>query len=102
MDAHGRERLSIESALARALERSEFMLHFQPKMQASSRNVAGMEALVRWHNPQNGLMQPGQFIAIAEETGMIVPIGHRVLTEACRQGRSLPSAGHCNLRVAGN
>jgi diguanylate cyclase (GGDEF)-like protein/PAS domain S-box-containing protein len=102
MDAHGRERLSIESALGRALERGEFILHFQPKMQVSSRNVAGMEALVRWQNPEKGLLQPGDFIAIAEETGMIVAIGDWVLTEACRQGQALRAAGHDDLRVAVN
>ena len=102
MDAHGRERLSIESALGRALERDEFMLHFQPKMQVSSRNVAGMEALVRWHNPEKGLMQPSDFIAIAEETGMIVPIGDWVLTQACRQGQALRASGYGDLRVAVN
>ncbi len=102
MGAQGRERLSIESALGRALERSEFTLHFQPKMQVCSRNIAGMEALVRWQNPDKGMMQPADFIAIAEETGMIVPIGDWVLTEACRQGQALRGAGHENLRVAVN
>ena len=102
MDARGRERLSIESSMGRALERGEFMLHFQPKMQVSSRNVAGMEALVRWQNPDKGLMLPGEFIGIAEETGMIVPLGDWVLTEACRQGQMLRCAGHDDLRVAVN
>ena len=102
MDAHGRERLSIESALGRALERSEFTLHFQPKMRVSTRKVAGMEALVRWHNPERGVMHPGAFIAIAEETGMIVALGDWVLTEACRQAQVLREAGHDSLRVAVN
>jgi diguanylate cyclase (GGDEF)-like protein/PAS domain S-box-containing protein len=102
MNAHGRERLSIESSLRRAMERGEFMLHFQPKIQVSSRNVAGMEALVRWRNPDKGLMQPCDFIAIAEETGMIVPIGDWVLGEACRQGQALRASGHGKLRVAVN
>jgi diguanylate cyclase (GGDEF)-like protein/PAS domain S-box-containing protein len=102
MDAHGRERLSIESALGRALERREFKLHFQPKMKVSTRNVAGMEALVRWQHPEKGLIHPGAFIAIAEETGMIVPLGDWVLAEACRQAQALRVAGHDNLCVAVN
>ena len=102
MDARGRERLTIESAMGRALERSEFMLHFQPKILVASGNVAGMEALVRWQNPEKGLMLPGEFIGIAEETGMIVPIGDWVLTEACRHAQALRCAGHENLRVAVN
>ncbi|HVY06635.1 MAG TPA: EAL domain-containing protein [Burkholderiales bacterium] len=102
MHALGRDRLSIETALGRALERSEFLLQFQPKMQVSSRNIAGMEALVRWRNPERGVMPPGDFISIAEETGMIVPIGDWVLMEACKQGELLRKAGHIDLRVAVN
>jgi diguanylate cyclase (GGDEF)-like protein/PAS domain S-box-containing protein len=102
MDAHGRERLSIESALGRALERREFTMHFQPKMHVSTGNVAGVEALVRWNNPETGLMHPGQFIAIAEETGMIVQIGDWVLEEACRRAQALRVVGHDGLCVAVN
>jgi diguanylate cyclase (GGDEF)-like protein len=102
MDLHGRERLSIEIALGRALERSEFELEFQPKMLVSSRHIVGMEALVRWRNPERGFMPPADFIAIAEETGMIVSIGDWVLMEACRHGESLRRAGHLNLSVAVN
>jgi diguanylate cyclase (GGDEF)-like protein/PAS domain S-box-containing protein len=102
MDLHGRERLSIEIALGRALERSEFELEFQPKMLVSSRHIVGMEALVRWRNPERGFMPPADFIAIAEETGMIVSIGDWVLMEACRHGQSLRRAGHLNLSVAVN
>jgi diguanylate cyclase (GGDEF)-like protein/PAS domain S-box-containing protein len=102
MNVHTRERLSIESALRRGLERGEFTVHFQPKVRVSSRTVAGMEALVRWRNPEKGLMQPGEFIAIAEETGIVVQIGDWVLEEACRQGQLLREAGHVGLRVSVN
>jgi diguanylate cyclase (GGDEF)-like protein/PAS domain S-box-containing protein len=102
MNVHTRERLSIESALRRGLERKEFTVHFQPKVRVSSRTVAGMEALVRWRNPEKGLMQPSEFIPIAEETGIIVQIGDWVLEEACRQGQMLRESGHVNLRVSVN
>ena len=102
MNVHTRERLSIESALRRGLERKEFTVHFQPKVRVSSRTVAGMEALVRWRNPEKGLMQPSEFIPIAEETGIIVQIGDWVLEEACRQGQMLRDLGHISLRVSVN
>ncbi len=102
MNVHMRERLSIESALRRGLERKEFTVHFQPKVRVSSRTVAGMEALVRWRNPEKGLMQPSEFIAIAEETGIIVGIGDWVLEEACRNGQMLRESGHIGLRVSVN
>ncbi|MEK6211547.1 MAG: EAL domain-containing protein [Pseudomonadota bacterium] len=102
MNVHTRERLSIESALRRGLERKEFTVHFQPKVRVSSRTVAGMEALVRWNNPEKGLMQPSEFIPIAEETGIIVQIGDWVLEEACRQGQMLRESGHISLRVSVN
>ncbi|HKQ26070.1 MAG TPA: EAL domain-containing protein [Burkholderiales bacterium] len=102
MNVHTRERLSIESALRRGLERKEFTVHFQPKVRVSSRTVAGMEALVRWRNPEKGLMQPSEFIAIAEETGIVVQIGDWVLEEACRNGQVLRKSGHTGLRVSVN
>ena len=87
------ERLATEVDLRRALERREFAVFYQPQVDLGTRAIVGAEALVRWNRPGRGLVPPGQFIQIAEETGLIVSIGHWILEEGCRQLRAWRDAG---------
>ncbi|MEN9473736.1 MAG: hypothetical protein RIS48_456, partial [Pseudomonadota bacterium] len=85
-----------------ALEREELELHYQPQVSLHNSEVIGVEALLRWNHPQRGLLQPGTFIGVAEESGLIAPIGRWVLQEACRQGAAWHRAGWSQLRMAVN
>ena len=93
MNARAIERQSIEASLRRALEQQEFVLHYQPKINLQSGTIVGVEALVRWQHPQRGLLLPAQFVSIAEDCGLILPIGRWVLREACRQARAWQAGG---------
>jgi len=102
MNTHTAERLALEAKLRHALDRGELSLHYQPKFDIRTRQVTGVEALLRWNNPELGAVSPATFIPLAEETGLIVPIGAWVLLEACKQAKRWQDSGLPGTCVAVN
>jgi diguanylate cyclase (GGDEF)-like protein len=102
MNTRAVERQLIESNLRRALERGEFTLHYQPKVDLVTNRITGVEALLRWQHPEWGLVQPERFIAIAEECGLIIALGRWVLREACEQAVRWRDAGIAPVSIAVN
>ena len=102
MNANLDERLTLETDLWNALKRNEFVLFYQPKVELGTGRIVGMEALLRWQHPTKGMIPPGRFIPIAEESSLIVEIGNWVIREACAQNRAWQTAGSRRLPVAVN
>jgi diguanylate cyclase (GGDEF)-like protein len=102
MGAVDRERLELENDLRRAITNGELAVHYQPKVEVASGRIRGAEALLRWNHPVRGLVPPSVFIPIAEDTGLIQPIGEWVLREACRQLRRWHDDGFTHLHMAVN
>jgi EAL domain-containing protein (putative c-di-GMP-specific phosphodiesterase class I) len=101
-NARALEGLSLEAELRRALERDEFRLHYQPKVDLRTGRVIGLEALIRWQHPELGMILPRRFISVAEETGLIVGIGQWVLRTACAQNKAWQDQGLARVPVAVN
>jgi len=102
MNVKAVEHLSLKTGLRRALDRGEFELHYQPQIDLGTGKVIGAEALLRWRHPELGLVSPARFIPVAEDSGLIVPIGEWVIQEACRQGAAWKQAGLPPLVMAVN
>ena len=94
-----RDRLAMEADLRGALERLEFELHYQPRLDIQTCEILGCEALIRWNHPERGRVSPGQFIPIAEETGLISEIGRQVLTRSCQDAAGWPDDGQTIVTV---
>lgn len=102
MNASAFNRLAMEVQLRQAIERNELVLHYQPKLELATGRVTGVEALIRWRHPTIGMVSPLEFIPLAEESGLILPIGDWVLEQACQQLSRWDQAGHPPLSVAVN
>lgn len=102
MNIEAMEHLATRNGLRRALDQNELVLHYQPQIDLESGKIIGAEALIRWQHPENGLLLPGRFIAIAEESRLIIPMGEWVLREACRQAVAWRNAGLSPFMVAVN
>jgi diguanylate cyclase (GGDEF)-like protein/PAS domain S-box-containing protein len=102
MNLRAVQRQSVESELRRALTNHEFLLHYQPKVNLDTGDITGVEALIRWQQPDGTLVLPSEFVHIAEDCGLIVPIGRWVMREACKQARAWQDAGLRHLRMAVN
>jgi len=102
MNARAYERLVLESRLHRAIEREEIVVYYQPQVHLLSRRIVGLEALARWNDPESGLISPATFIPLAEETGLILPIGEAVLRQACRQLKTWHESGYSFLQMSVN
>ena len=101
LEADTLKRLQLKKELSQAIERQEFELHFQPIYITENKSVAKVEALLRWHHPEHGLVMPDEFISLAEETGLILPLGRWIIDQACNALKSLKNSGH-NVRMAIN
>ncbi len=102
MNAQAFDRLVLESHLGAAVEREEMLLYYQPQFDVATGAITGAEALIRWLHPERGIVSPADFIPLAEESGLIVPIGEWVLRTACAQARRWQESGHDSLRIAVN
>ena len=102
MNTDAVEHLRIRNGLRRALDQGEFVLHYQPQISLKNGEVIGAEALIRWNHPELGMVPPGRFISIAEDSGLIVPMGDWVLREACRQAVAWQTAGFSKMLMAVN
>lgn len=102
MNSQNEKRLKLQNDLHRAIERQEFEVYYQPQTSQAGETIIGMEALLRWKHPQLGMISPGEFIPVAEETGMIVAIGEWVLREACAQAKKWQVSGYEPVRMSVN